>query len=94
MAGGYKINYESSASVQTADVDTAKLHLNSTISTALAKYMCLDIKNFYLMATLEYFKNMKIPLTFFPAWNMEQNNLNKHALNGYVHMELRRAVWG
>jgi hypothetical protein len=66
MAGGNLINYKASALVCTADLDTAKLHWNSFISTALAKYMCLYIKNFYLMATLEYYKYMKIPLTLFP----------------------------
>ncbi len=50
-ARGNLITYESSASVHTADLDTAKLHWNSDISTALARYMCLYIKNFYLMGT-------------------------------------------
>ncbi len=54
-AGGNLINYdESNASVRTADLDTAKLHWNSVFSTPLARYMCLDIKNFYLTAALEY----------------------------------------
>ncbi len=67
MAGGNLINYRASASMCTADLDTAKLHWNNVISTSLAKYMCLDIKSFYLMAALEYYEYMKIPLTFFPG---------------------------
>ena len=59
-----------------------------------AHYMCLDMGNFYLTAVLEYYKYMKIPLTLFPSWIIEQYNLNKHALNGFVHLEMRRAVWG
>ncbi len=31
--GGNLINYESNASVRTADLDTAKLHWNSVVST-------------------------------------------------------------
>ncbi len=31
--------------MQTADLDTAKLHWNSVVSTENAQYMCLDIKN-------------------------------------------------
>jgi hypothetical protein len=80
--------------VQTVDLDTAKLHWNSKISTALAKFMCLNIKNFYLTAALEYFEYMKIPLTLFPVWIVEHYDLKKHALNGYVHLEMRRVVWG
>ncbi len=62
--------------------------------TAIAKYTCLDIKNFYLMTALEYFSYMKMPLTQFTAWIVEQYNLNKHALNGFVHLKMRKAVWG
>ncbi len=92
-AGGNLIKYDASASVQTADLDTTKLHWNSVISTKDAQYMCLDIKNFYLTAALEYYKYMKIPLTLFPAWIVEQYDLIKHALHGFVHLEMRRAVW-
>ena len=71
-AGGNLINYESNASVRTADLDTAKLHQNSVVSTPLARYMCLNIKNFCLMAALEYFEYSRMPLTLFPAWIIEQ----------------------
>jgi hypothetical protein len=56
--------------------------------------MCLDIKNFYLTATLEYFEYMKIPLALFPVWTIEQCNLHKLALDGWVYIKMRRAVWG
>jgi hypothetical protein len=56
--------------------------------------MCLDIKNFYLTAALEYYEYMKIPLTLFPTWIVEQYDLNQHALHGFVHLEMLRAVWG
>jgi hypothetical protein len=46
LQGGNLITYESSPSVRTADLDTAKLHWNSVISTPGAQYMCLDIKIF------------------------------------------------
>ncbi len=35
-----------------------------------------------------------IPLALFPQWIVEQYNFNRHALNGKVHLESRRAVWG
>jgi hypothetical protein len=66
--GGNLINYKSSPSVHMADLDTAKLHWNSVISTKAAKYMCLDIKNFYLTAKLEYFEYMRMPLDLLPIW--------------------------
>ncbi len=93
-AGGNLIKYEEELLVRTADINTAKLHWNSVISTDDAQYMCLDMGIFYLTAALKYFEYMQIPLALFPAWIMEQYNLKRHALNGYVHLEMRRAVWG
>jgi hypothetical protein len=93
-AGGNLINYESNASLRTADLDTAKLHWNSVVSTPLARYMCLNIKNFCLTAALEYFEYSRMPLTLFPAWIIEQYDMEKHALNRYIHLEMRQAVWG
>jgi hypothetical protein len=57
-AGGNLINYEDKLSVRTADINTANLHWNSIISTVKARYMCLNIGNFYLTAALEYFEYM------------------------------------
>jgi hypothetical protein len=67
---------------------------NSVLSTDDAKYMCLDIKFFYLSAPLDHFKYMKMPIALFPQWTIDQYNLTKHALHGFVYLEMRRAVWG
>ena len=64
------------------------------VSTDDARYMCLDIKNFYLTAALEYYEYMQIPLSYFLAWTIEQYNLLEHAYNGYMYIKTRRAVWG
>ncbi len=93
-AGGNLITYESSPSVHTANLDTAKLHWNSVISTPGDKYMCLDIKNFYLTAKLDYYEYMRMPLDLFPVWIQKQCNMVALALNGFVHLETRCAVWG
>jgi hypothetical protein len=37
---------------------------------------------------------MKMPLSLFPSWTREQYNLEKHAKNGFVYIELHRVVWG
>ncbi len=76
------VTYNGELSVRTADINTAKLHWNSVISTPNAKYMCLDIKKNYLTAALEYFEYMKMPLDLFPTWIIDQYNLKKHSKNG------------
>ncbi len=45
-AMGNLVSYKGELSVPTADINTAKIHRNSVISTKGAKYMCLDIKKF------------------------------------------------
>jgi hypothetical protein len=72
----------------------AKLHWNNVISTPGARYMCLDIKNFYLTACLKYFEYMQMPLTLFPKLIQIQFNMKTLAYKGYVHLEMRRAIWG
>jgi hypothetical protein len=67
---------------------------NSILSTKGAKFMCLDIKNFYLTAPLDHFEYMKMPLSLFPPWTKEQYNLDKLAKNGFAYLEMRRAIWG
>ena len=37
---------------------------------------------------------MKMPLSLFPKWIVGQYDLNTHAKDGWVHLEMRRAVWG
>jgi hypothetical protein len=80
--------------VRTANLNTAKMHWNSIISTKGAKYMCLNIKNLHLTVKLEYFEYMKMPLLLFPSWTIKQYNLTDLAINGWVHIKVRRAVWG
>ncbi len=56
--------------------------------------MCLDIKNFYLSAPLDRYKYMKMPVALFPEWIRTHYNLDKHALNDFVYLDMCRAVWG
>ena len=93
-AGGNLINYPDELTTRTADLTTSKLMWNTVLSTEGAKYMCLDIKNFYLTAPLDRFEYTKMPLSLFPSWTNEQYNLDNLAQNGFVYLEMRRTVWG
>jgi hypothetical protein len=46
--GGDRIQYNGNVSTPTADLTTVKLLINSVISTPGARYMTIDIKDFYL----------------------------------------------
>jgi hypothetical protein len=71
-AGGNLINYPGELLTQTADLTTSKLMWNSVLSTEGARYMWLDIKNFYLAAPLDRYENIKIPLNIFMEWIITQ----------------------
>jgi hypothetical protein len=88
------IIYKGDTSTHTADLVTSTLLLNSVLSTKGARYMCLDLKNFYLTAVLDYYEYMTIPLALFPEWTKKQYDLDTHARDGFVFLEIRRAVWG
>ena len=46
--GGDKVDYPFEVSTKTASLVTAKLIINSTISTPNARFMGMDIKDFFL----------------------------------------------
>ena len=93
-AGGNLINYPGELTTRTADLTTTKILWNSVVSTPGARYLCIDIKNFYLGTPLPRFEYMKIPLSAFPPHIIEQYNLTTHALHGYVYVEIRKAIYG
>jgi hypothetical protein len=93
-AGGNLINYLGKLMTWMADITTSKLHWNSVLSTPGTKYMCLDIKNFYLLAPLDRYEYMRIPFTLSPPWIVEQYGLANKMHNGYIYLEMQRAVWG
>jgi hypothetical protein len=92
--GGDQINYPGNVSTPTVDITTVKLHLNSVISTPGARYMTLDLKNFYLNTPLDRYEYMRLPLTMIPADIMEQYQLDKLAENGLVMAEIRKGIYG
>ncbi len=48
VAGGNRVHYLGNAGTPTTDLLPVKLLINSTITTPNAKYMTMDIKDFYL----------------------------------------------
>jgi hypothetical protein len=92
--GGNLITYSGHTYMHTADLAMSKLLWKSVLSTDEARYMCINIKNFYLTAALDYYKYMKIPVSLFPEWIKTQYNLDTHARDGFVFLERWQAVWG
>ena len=54
VVGGNWINYPGEVATPTAEIFLAKLLFNSVVSTRNAKFMTIDISNFYLMTPLKW----------------------------------------
>jgi hypothetical protein len=92
--GGNLIDYPGELTTRTADLVTSKILWNSVVSTPHAKYVTADLKLFYLTAPMDRYEYMRMPLRIIPDHIIEQYNLRSKAKNGFVYMEIRRAMYG
>lgn len=93
-AGGNLIKYPGELTTRTADLSTSKIIWNSVLSTENAKYMCMDVKNFYLGTPLDRYEYMRIPLAHFPEHTIQQYKLRENQKNGFIYVEIRKAIYG
>ena len=93
--GGNLINYPGDCGTPTADLLTVKLLFNSVISTPQAKFMCINIKDFYLCTPMERYKYFSMKLEFFPEDIIEEYGLwDKVDSKGNIHCKVRRGMYG
>jgi hypothetical protein len=92
--GGNLIQYPGDVSTRSANLTTSKCLWISTISTEGAKYMCLDVKNFYLGTPMDSFEYMRIPIKLIPHEIIEQYNFLPLVSDGHVYIEVQRGMCG
>jgi hypothetical protein len=92
--GGDRLDYSGDVATSTAVITTFKILINSTLSTADAAMMMMDIKNYYLGTPLPRFEYMKILLSRFPEEIVDKYNLGALAVDGWVHIEIRKGMYG
>ncbi|KAL7478288.1 hypothetical protein ACHAW6_004059 [Cyclotella cf. meneghiniana] len=69
--------------------------LNSIISTPHARWMTVDINNFYLNTPLKYYEYLKLRLFNLPDDVIKQYNLHEKATSkGFVCVEICRGMYG
>jgi len=64
--GGDQIHFAGETFTPNADIATSKVLFNSVISTPGAKFMTIDIKDFYLSTDMPDFEYMWLPRWIFP----------------------------
>ena len=93
--GGSNLVVPMDCGTPTADLITIKLLLNSVVSTKGAKFMCIDIKDFYLNTPLERPEYLRMKLTHFPQDVKDHYNLEELVdAKGFVYVRCERGVYG
>jgi hypothetical protein len=94
VGGNLTIDFPGDVSAKTSDLTTAKLLFNSVISTPDARFMGIDIKNFYLGTPMARYEYMRMPINLIPTEITEAYNLPPFVHNGYVYIEIHRGMYG
>jgi hypothetical protein len=92
--GSDRLDYSGDVATSTADITPFKILINSTLSTADAAIMMMDIKNYFLGTPLTRFEYMKILLSRFLEEIVEKYNLNALAVDGWFYIEIRKGMYG
>eukprot|EP00804_Cyclotella_cryptica_P014914 CCRYP_000543-RD/>CCRYP_000543-RD protein AED:0.32 eAED:0.31 QI:0/-1/0/1/-1/0/1/0/482 len=73
---------------------TVKILLNSIISTLNAKFMTIDIKDFYLNTPMARPEYMRLKLSDIPAAIIDLYKLRDIAQDGYVFVRIQKGMYG
>jgi hypothetical protein len=88
------IFYATNVSTKAADLTTAKILLNSVISTPDAKFIGIDIKYFYFGTTMTQYEYVCIHPQMIPPAMVKKYNLTLLIHNNCVYVEIRKAMYG
>jgi hypothetical protein len=93
--GGDRISYPGEVATPTAEMLVTKMLMNSVISTKGARFMTMDISNFYLMTPLKRPEYIKINITDIPEEIIKEYKLkDKVTKNGCIYIEANRGMYG
>ncbi len=95
VAGGDRVHYPGDAGTPTADLLTVKILINSIISTAVTKFMTMDVKDFYLNTPMARYKYMQLRIADMLEDVIEHYNLRDKATpDGYIYSEIQKGMYG
>ena len=94
VVGGNKLPYTEDSAAPAANLLETKLLLNSTISQKTAKFMTIDISNFFLSSTMPNPEFMKIHQDDIPADILKQYKAEDYTKNKYVYFQIDKGMYG
>ncbi len=91
---GDRINYPGEVATPTADLLVTKILFNSIISMPVARFMTMDISNFYLNSPLARPEYIRIKISNIPEEIINEYNLcDKVTESGHVHIEANKGMY-
>jgi hypothetical protein len=95
VAGGDRVHYPGDTSTPTANLLTIKILINSIISTAGAKFMTMDIKDFYLNTPMARYEYMQLHIADILEDVIKHYDLRDKATpDGYIYCEIQKGMYG
>jgi hypothetical protein len=95
VAGDDRVHYPGDVGTPTADLLTGKLLLNIIISTPNAKFMTMDIKDFYLNTPMVRYEYMQLRIADMPEDVIAHYKLTDIATHdGYIYCEIQKGMYG
>ena len=93
--GGNRIHFPGDTGTPTAEMLLVKIMLNSVISTPGARFMSIDIKNFYLATPMKRYEYIKLKLDTLPVEIIRKYKLRDIATpDRAVYVEVRKGMYG
>ncbi len=92
--GGNLIDYPWDVTTPTADLTTAKLLFNSVISTPGARFLTMDIKDFYLNTPMERPEFMRLKYDILPEEIVSQYGLAEKVTDGWTYVRIEKGMYG
>jgi hypothetical protein len=93
--GGDRINYPGEVATPTAEMLVAKILFNSVVSTKNAKFMTMDISNFYLQTPLKRPEFIRLKLSDIPEEIIAEYKLRQMAdANNNVYIMAIKGMYG
>jgi hypothetical protein len=95
VAGGDRGHYPGNAGTPTTNLLTVKILINSITLTADAKFMTMDIMNFYLNTPIARYEYMQLRIADMPDNIIKHYNLRDKATpDGYIYCEIQKGMYG
>ena len=97
VVGGDRLTYADDPGSPAASLVEIKIMINSVISHAHkgARFMSLDLKDFFLATPMLRPEYMKVPIKYFPQDIIEKYSLDKKVdANGFVYVQINKGMYG